>query len=149
MKKKMVMVLTSLAMAAVITACGSSTSSTSSAASTTASSTASSAASSVTSSVASTAESTAASTAQAAESTATAQYATMDAFNQVQNGMTLDEVNKIFGFEGTKQASGSAAAAGLSSTAEVYMWAGETPGSAASISFLDGKVASMAQVGLQ
>ena len=36
--------------------------------------------------------------------------------------MTLDEVNQIFGFDGTKAASGSASAAGMSSTAEVYTW---------------------------
>lgn len=135
MKKKIVMVLASLAVASAITACGSSTSATSSARSAPA---------------AASSEAPAASSAtEQAESTATASYATMDAFNQIKTGMTLDEVNKIFGFEGTKQASGSAAAAGMSSTMEVYTWAGEAPGSSASVYIMDGKVASMAQVGLQ
>ena len=143
MKKKIVMILASLAVASAITACGSSTSATSSVSSAPA------AASSEAPAAASSEAPAASSAAEQAESTATASYATMDAFNQVKTGMTLDEVNKIFGFEGTKQASGSAAAAGMSSTMEVYTWAGEMPGSSASVSFMDGKVTSMAQVGLQ
>lgn len=79
----------------------------------------------------------------------TASYATLDAYNQVKEGMSLDDVNKIFGFNGTSAASGSAAVGSVSSTAEVYTWAGKTPGSSASITFQDGKVAAMAQAGLK
>lgn len=123
MKKKLAALIIAAAMAASFTACGSPSASTSSSSSTTQTS--------------------------AASETETASYATLDAYNQVKEGMTLDEVNKIFGFDGTSAASGSAAVGSVSSTAEVYTWAGETPGSSASITFQDGKVAAMAQAGLK
>jgi len=85
----------------------------------------------------------------ASSETETTSYATLDAYKQVKEGMTLDEVNKIFGFDGTSAASGSASVGSVSSTAEVYTWAGEAPGSSASVTFQDGKVAAMAQAGLK
>jgi len=122
MKKKLAALIIATAMAASFTACGSPSTSTSSS---------------------SAAESSSSTTEE------TASYATLDAYKQVKEGMTLDEVNKIFGFDGTSAASGSASVGSISSTAEVYTWAGETPGSSASISFQDGKVVAMAQAGLK
>jgi hypothetical protein len=122
MKKKLAALIIAAAMAASFTACGSPSASTSSP---------------------SAAESSSSTTEE------TASYATLDAYKQVKEGMTLDEVNKIFGFDGTPAASGSASVGSISSTAEVYTWAGETPGSSASISFQDGKVVAMAQAGLK
>ena len=122
MKKKLAALIIAAAMAASFTACGSPSASTSSS---------------------SAAESSSSTTEE------TASYATLDAYKQVKEGMTLDEVNKIFGFDGTSAASGSASVGSISSTAELYTWAGETPGSSASISFQDGKVVAMAQAGLK
>lgn len=122
MKKKLAALIIATAMAASFTACGSPSASTSSS---------------------SAAESSSSTTEE------TASYATLDAYKQVKEGMSLDDVNKIFGFDGTSAASGSASVGSVSSTAEVYTWAGETPGSSASISFQDGKVVAMAQAGLK
>ena len=122
MKKKLAALIIATAMAASFTACGSPSASTSSS---------------------SAAESSSSTTEE------TASYATLDAYKQVKEGMSLDDVNKIFGFDGTSAASGSASVGSISSTAEVYTWAGETPGSSASISFQDGKVVAMAQAGLK
>ncbi|MCH4063008.1 MAG: hypothetical protein LKG48_04590 [Lachnospiraceae bacterium] len=124
MKKKLAALIIAAAMAASFTACGSPSASTSS-------------------------SSAAESSSSTTEESTTATYATLDAYNQVKEGMSLDDVNKIFGFDGTSAASGSASVGSISSTAEVYTWAGETPGSSASISFQDGKVVAMAQAGLK
>ena len=124
MKKKLAVFIIATAMAASFTACGSPSASTSS-------------------------SSAAESSSSTTEESTTAAYATLDAYNQVKEGMSLDDVNKIFGFDGTSAASGSASVGSVSSTAEVYTWAGETPGSSASISFQDGKVVAMAQAGLK
>lgn len=122
MKKKLAALIIAAAMTASFTACGTPSASTSSS---------------------SAAESSSSTTEE------TASYATLDAYKQVKEGMSLDDVNKIFGFDGTSAASGSASVGSVSSTAEVYTWAGETPGSSASITFQDGKVAAMAQAGLK
>lgn len=123
MKKRVVTFITAAVLAAALAACGSPSASTSSSSS--------------------------ASESSSSTETKTASYATLDAYNQVKEGMSLDDVNKIFGFDGTSAASGSASVGSVSSTAEVYTWAGETPGSSASISFQDGKVVAMAQAGLK
>lgn len=70
---------------------------------------------------------------------------TMDQFNQIKEGMTLSEVQDIFGSEGTKT---SSAASGDNSI-EIYIWTGDDPGSSASISFTNGKVSATAQAGLK
>ncbi len=124
MKKKMPVIIIAVVTAVSIAACGSPSASTSTSASNTKETSTSS-------------------------TKTTASYATLDAYNQVKEGMTLDEVNKIFGFDGTQAAAGSAEVGSVSSTAEVYTWAGEAPGSTASISFQDGKVVAVAQAGLK
>ena len=70
--------------------------------------------------------------------------ATLKKFNQIKEGMTYDEVKTIMGSEGTK----SVGAANAAATVEIYSWAGSTPGTTANVSFTDGKVTAMNQVGL-
>lgn len=70
--------------------------------------------------------------------------ATLEKFNQIKEGMTYDEVKTIMGSEGTK----SVGAANAAATVEIYSWAGSTPGTTANVSFTDGKVTAMNQVGL-
>jgi hypothetical protein len=145
MKKKLAAIAIAAAMSLSVVVCGGSSSSSSQPAS---SSTKTETSNSEASSSSSAASSTSATSTSSSTDAASA-FATLDAYNQVKEGMTLDEVNQIFGFDGTKAASGSASAAGMSSTAEVYTWTGETAGATASIGFQDGKVVSMAQAGLK
>lgn len=71
--------------------------------------------------------------------------ATMDKFNQIQTGMTYDEVKEIMGEDGIESVSAESDAA----SAKVYQWAGETPGSNITVSFLNDGVSSATQVGLE
>ena len=71
--------------------------------------------------------------------------ATMDKFNQIQTGMTYDEVKEIMGEDGIESVSAESDAA----SAKVYQWAGETPGSNITVSFLNDGVSSTTQVGLE
>lgn len=70
---------------------------------------------------------------------------TLKQYKKVKTGMTYKKVVKIFGSEGTENASSSAAG----STGKVYTWSGEATGSTVSITFVDNKVQSKAQVGLE
>lgn len=71
--------------------------------------------------------------------------ATMDKFNQIQTGMTYDEVKEIMGEDGIESVSAESDTA----SAKVYQWAGETPGSNITVSFLNDGVSSATQVGLE
>lgn len=71
--------------------------------------------------------------------------ATMDKFNQIQTGMTYDEVKEIMGEDGIESVSAESDAA----SAKVYQWAGETPGSNITVSFLNDGVSSATQIGLE
>ena len=70
--------------------------------------------------------------------------ATMDKYNQVETGMTYDEVVAIMGGDG--KLSSDTKIAGVSS--KLYMWDGENIASNCSITFSDGKVSSKSQFGL-
>lgn len=70
--------------------------------------------------------------------------ATMDKYNQVETGMTYDEVVAIMGGDG--ELSSDTEIAGVSS--KLYMWDGEDIASNCSITFSDGKVSSKSQFGL-
>lgn len=70
--------------------------------------------------------------------------ATMDKYNQVETGMTYDEVVAIMGGDG--ELSSDTEIAGVSS--KLYMWDGENIASNCSITFSDGKVSSKSQFGL-
>ena len=70
--------------------------------------------------------------------------ATMDKYNQVETGMTYDEVVAIMGGDG--ELSSDTKIAGVSS--KLYMWDGENIASNCSITFSDGKVSSKSQFGL-
>lgn len=69
---------------------------------------------------------------------------TMDMYNQIETGMTYDEVVAIIGGEGELQSDTSVA--GISS--QLYSWPGSSLGSSCSITFNDGKVSSKSQYGL-
>lgn len=70
--------------------------------------------------------------------------ATIDKYNQVETGMTYDEVVAIMGGDG--ELSSDTEIAGVSS--KLYMWDGENIASNCSITFSDGKVSSKSQFGL-
>lgn len=70
---------------------------------------------------------------------------TAEMYNQIQEGMTYDEVVEIFGGEGTLVS--DTEISGI--TSQIYQWNGETLGSNCTITFSDGKVFAMSQVGLQ
>lgn len=67
--------------------------------------------------------------------------ASLAQFEQVQTGMTYDEVVAIFGFEGTK--------ASTVENMDTYTWQGNDSVSHAIITFTDGVVAATMQVGLK
>lgn len=68
----------------------------------------------------------------------------MDKYNQIENGMTYDEVKKIIGEDGVE----SVAAENDATNIQIYQWAGEMPGSNITVSFQDDAVTSATQVGL-
>ena len=70
---------------------------------------------------------------------------TLQQYNQVQDGMTYDEVVSIFG--GKENSSSESEIAGIKS--EVKTWNGNGTFSVVSIGFIDGKVSSKSQTGLE
>lgn len=74
------------------------------------------------------------------------EYITMDEYNQIETGMSYDEVVDIIGSKGelsTKSESNGY-------TIEIYTWYGNgTAGSNANVTFENGKATTKAQVGLQ
>lgn len=70
--------------------------------------------------------------------------ATMDKYNQVQTGMTLDQVTEIMGGEG--QLESDTDVAGTSS--QIYIWSGESLGSNMTVTLMNGTVSAKAQYGL-
>lgn len=70
---------------------------------------------------------------------------TLEQYNQVQDGMTYDEVVSIFG--GKENSSSESEIAGIKS--EVKTWSGNGTFSVVSIGFTDGKVSSKSQTGLE
>ena len=74
------------------------------------------------------------------------QYITMSEYNEIQNGMTYDEVVEIVG--GPGQPSVSSGSPGYQ--IELYTWYGNgTAGSNANVTFTNGQVTGKAQVGLK
>lgn len=71
--------------------------------------------------------------------------ATMDKYNQIETGMTYDEVKEIMGEDGVE----SIAAENEATNIQIYQWAGEIPGSNITVSFQDDAVTSVTQVGLE
>ncbi len=71
---------------------------------------------------------------------------TMEEYNQIENGMTYDEVVEIIGSQG--ELSTESEYEGY--TIEIYTWyADKTIGSNANVTFENGKVSAKAQVGLK
>ena len=74
------------------------------------------------------------------------EYITMDEYNQIQSGMTYDQVVEIIGGQGQP----SASSGGGGYQIDMYTWYGNgTAGSNASITFTNGVVSAKAQIGLQ
>jgi hypothetical protein len=71
--------------------------------------------------------------------------ATMAEFNQLQAGMTLQDVQKVIGSPGKLQS--SSAAGGMQ--VDMYQWDGDKFGSQVMVQFQDGKVFTKSQFGLQ
>jgi len=78
------------------------------------------------------------------EATGTA-IITIEEYNQIKDGMSVDEVVEIVGGDGTIQSSSEM----VGIKTEIYIWYGDKPGSDALITFSDGKVFSKAQVNLE
>ena len=70
---------------------------------------------------------------------------TLEQYNQVQDGMTYDEVVSIFG--GKETSSSESEVAGIKS--QIMTWNGNGTFSVVSIGFTDGKVSSKSQTGLE
>ncbi|MFR7272463.1 hypothetical protein ACLVL5_06185 [Streptococcus pneumoniae] len=69
----------------------------------------------------------------------------MDEFNQIENGMSVSQVNKIIGGKGSLL---SSAGSGAYAT-EIYTWDGDAGwGANANVTFQNGKVMAKAQFGL-
>lgn len=74
------------------------------------------------------------------------EYITKDEFNQIDSGMTYDEVKEIVGSDGTLTSSTSMN--GI--TIEIYTWYGDgMAGSNANVTFTNNSVTGKAQVGLK
>lgn len=71
-------------------------------------------------------------------------YATLEKFNQIQNGMTYKEVTDIIGCEGTLSTESSY---GNSSMA-IYYWYAKNGISNMNVNIMNGKVTAKAQLGL-
>ncbi len=69
---------------------------------------------------------------------------TMDQYNQVQTGMTYDQVKQIMGGDGELTSDTKVAG----HTSQLYTWSGKSAGSNATVTFTDGAVDSKAQIGL-
>lgn len=74
------------------------------------------------------------------------EYITLTEYNQIQPGMTYDEVCNIIGSKGTESAKSSVAGY----TTSIVTWYGNgVAGSNANVTFQNGKVVSKAQAGLK
>ncbi|MEQ2456306.1 DUF3862 domain-containing protein [Flavonifractor hominis] len=74
------------------------------------------------------------------------QYITMEEYNQIQSGMTYDQVVEIIGGPGESTASSGSGNYQI----DMYTWYGNgTAGSNASITFTNGMVSAKAQIGLE
>ncbi|MGN0077119.1 MAG: DUF3862 domain-containing protein [Parafannyhessea sp.] len=82
--------------------------------------------------------------AQAGVSGSSSVQITMDQYNQVQTGMTYDQVKQVMGGDGELTSDTKVA----DHTSQIYMWSGKSVGANATITFMDGKVESKAQYGL-
>ena len=71
--------------------------------------------------------------------------ATMERFNQIKTDMTYEEVKEILGEDGVESISAENSATSM----KIYQWAGDTPGSNITVSFMDNKVVSAEQIGLE
>lgn len=71
--------------------------------------------------------------------------ATMEKFNQIKTDMTYEEVKEILGEDGVESISAENSATSM----KVYQWAGDIPGSNITVSFMDNKVVSAEQIGLE
>lgn len=72
-------------------------------------------------------------------------YVTLEKFNQIENGMTYDEVKQIIGSDGTLS---TEAGSGEYNT-KIYYWYGEDNISNATISFTNDQVTAKSQIGLE
>jgi hypothetical protein len=72
---------------------------------------------------------------------------TVEKFNQVQKGMTYEEVKTLLGADGEKVVNEGAQSTD-SEYLTTYRWYGQNDGSVAVMSFLDGKLAAKTQIGL-
>lgn len=82
--------------------------------------------------------------AQAGVSGSSSVQITMDQYNQVQTGMTYDQVKQVMGGDGELTSDTKIA----DHTSQIYMWSGKSVGANATITFMDGAVESKAQYGL-
>ena len=71
--------------------------------------------------------------------------ATMDAFNQIENGMTYDQVVEIIGGEGELMSESEIAGISMA----IYTWDGNSAFSSCQVTFQDGVVTSKSQYGLK
>lgn len=70
---------------------------------------------------------------------------TLSKFNQIENGMTYEEVVAIIGSEGTLSTESSYG----NQTMQVYYWYASNGISNATVSFINGKVTAKSQIGLE
>lgn len=73
-----------------------------------------------------------------------AAMATMEKYNQVQTGMTLDQVVEVMGGEGQLQSDTDVAG----TTSQIYSWSGESLGSNMTVTLMNGTVSAKVQYGL-
>ena len=73
------------------------------------------------------------------------EYITLEEFNQIETGMTYEEVVEIVGSEGTVMSEVSV----LDSTTTMYSWYAENGISNANVTITDNKVVGKAQLGLE
>lgn len=74
------------------------------------------------------------------------EYITMEEYNQIETGMSYDEVRAIIGSDG--ELSGTSSVGGY--TVSIYTWYGNgMAGSNANVTFSNGEVTAKAQVGLE
>lgn len=71
---------------------------------------------------------------------------TIEEFNEIETGMTYDEVVKIIGSEG--ELTSQVDIGEYEFRTELYVWYGLTPGANANVTFQGGKVVAKAQFGL-
>ena len=72
-------------------------------------------------------------------------YLTLDKFNQIETGMTYNEVSDLIGCEGTVSTDASVGDTNM----KVYYWYAENGISNGTFSFIDDKLTSKSQIGLK